>query len=455
MIEKLRRKITLIVILSLLLIIGMLVAGINLLNWNSVCAQARETLTTLMENAGERPQARGEKSEEKAPAPLWRSASDSDAEKTGSGETRSLEGRGQDAPDRKPSRAPGQPISSREAMAGLSNSYTVHLTRDGQVKDWSSDREDLYTDRQIADLTAMIVQQQAEFGHVGTQFYLLDDARSLLVVLDARVEAGNARKVLQITLTAGAAFFVILSLGAYILIRRMFRPVHEASEKQKQFVGDASHELKTPLAVISLNAEALRNEAGDSPWVENILQEVDKTRQLVDNLLLLARTESYAEAMPREEVELNRCVEAGALPLECVAYEAGVELELSSLAAVRVCGWKEMLQQLVVILVSNGIKYASAGTQVVIRLERKNRQAVLSIHNQGTVIPEEEQSRIFDRFYRADASRSTQGHGLGLAIARNIVQMHDGHISVSSSREKGTCFTVTLPCSEEGKPSRM
>ena len=245
-----------------------------------------------------------------------------------------------------------------------------------------------------------------------------------------------------------AAFFVIsLFLSGWVL-----RPVRRAWEQQRQFVADASHELKTPLTVILANTNILLAHREDTiaqqeKWVTYIQEEGERMKTLVDDLLFLAKADAARSPTLPECLDVSELVLGCLLPFESVAFEKKVTLRSRVQPAVKVMGDAGQLRQLTVILLDNACKYAGEQGTVAVSLSRTGDRAVLTVHNTGEPISREQLPHLFERFYRADESRSRDkgGYGLGLAIAQSIVQGHKGRITVESSRENGTLFTVTLP----------
>ena len=246
-------------------------------------------------------------------------------------------------------------------------------------------------------------------------------------------------------LVAGIAC-LILSLGAWILIRKMIHPVEEAFRKQQQFVWDASHELKTPLAVISANAEVLEQEIGENEYLGYIRSEVKRTDTLVRNLLTLARLDRNETTAEMKPFDLSHALLDVTLPFESTVFEAGKTLDIQIPEGIEYTGNEEMIKQLAVILLSNALKYSDPNGRIVISLKAIGRQREISVFNTGEAIDPEDRERIFDRFWRADPAhgRETGGHGLGLAIARSIVDTHEGKITVDSREGEGNTFTVLL-----------
>ncbi len=274
----------------------------------------------------------------------------------------------------------------------------------------------------------------------------------------ADMSAANGWMRLALTL-AGVG---VLALGAFFVISLFFsrwalKPVAEAWERQRQFVADASHDLKTPLTVILANAAIVaehpeRTVASQRQWLESTAHEAKSMQGLVNDLLELAKIDeaqvSDVIAAPSETVDVSDVVESELLQMESVAFEAGVALHEDVAAGVRVSGNASQLQRAVKTLLDNAIKYAGAGESVSVTLEVIKRDAVLTVHNTGTPISADDLPHIFDRFYRADKVRNRDdvgGHGLGLAIADAIVRDHGGTLSAVSTEDSGTAFTLTLP----------
>ena len=265
-------------------------------------------------------------------------------------------------------------------------------------------------------------------------------------MLDARLDYLSAESTLRSVILVTAAACVLLSLLAWLLIRRMVRPVEEAFVRQKQFVSDASHELKTPLAVISANAEVLEQEIGQNEYLGYIRSEVRRTDSLVRNLLTLARMVRQGKGIVIKPFDISHALLDVVLPFESTVYEAGKILEYDIPDGIECNGNEEMIKQLAVILLSNALKYSDEGGQIRISLNARGKQREIRVFNTGNPIAPEDQEKIFDRFWRADPAHGSEtgGHGLGLAIARSIVDTHHGKISVESKEGKGTTFTVTL-----------
>ena len=225
-----------------------------------------------------------------------------------------------------------------------------------------------------------------------------------------------------------------------------------AFQEQKRFIADASHELRTPLAVLRGETEvALEQERGAAEYKESlalIKDEAERLSRIVENLFLLARQPVDAPSMIRETVRLDELVADCARAAQVLATQKGLRLNIDgSLRALTINGDDEMLKRMLLNLLDNAVKYTPPGGEISIVLGSKNGDAHIVVTDTGIGIPAEDQPRIFDRFYRVDKARSRAqgGAGLGLSIARWIVEGHGGTLSVESAPGRGSAFTVELP----------
>lgn len=258
---------------------------------------------------------------------------------------------------------------------------------------------------------------------------------------------------------ADLVIFAVSMLALYVVVRRLaswaLKPVEEAWNQQRRFVSDASHELKTPLAVILANTQILEDDrelSGEARrWVLSTSEEASHMKVLVEDLLALARADEEVAmggtSQVRREVDLTSLVDSCALEFDAVAFERGCSLECHLASGVQVSGDPAQLERVVRILLDNATKYAEQGTAVRVGLARDARHACLTVSNRGEVIAPEDLSHLFERFYRTDRARKRQatgGFGLGLAIAKSLVEAHGGRISATSDAAEGTTFTVLL-----------
>ena len=286
--------------------------------------------------------------------------------------------------------------------------------------------------------------------------YLVEDNglyRKLAFVDMSMEQATLARVIRSYLVIALAALLVLLGIAA-AASRWVTRPVERAWRQQRQFLSDASHELKTPLTVILSNAELLEGAAlPEKParWSGNIRCEAEQMRTLVEQMLTLARADNGVRPAAMEPVNFSDVATECVLSFEPVAFEAGKPLEDHVAEDVTVTGDKDRLRHLISILLDNAVKYGAPGGTITLTLERTERQARLTVANPGDPIPPEHLPHLFERFYRADSSRGEQsGFGLGLSIADTIAREHKGSLRAESDAVS-TRFIFTLPSVDKGK----
>ncbi len=264
---------------------------------------------------------------------------------------------------------------------------------------------------------------------------------------DSSLEQAALRALIGPIVLIALAALLVLFVCSYLLSGLITRPVDRAWQDQQRFLSDASHELKTPLTVILSSADLLQSQTeGESQrYVDHIRTESRRMRSLVESMLTLSRLENHRQPPQQEMLDLGDLVMDTALRFEPVAYEAGRQLAYEIGEDIACRGNADQLNQLCSILLDNAIKYAPAGTSVRLRLEKQERHVVLAVENGGPPIPADKLPHLFERFYRADDSRSDHsGFGLGLPIAQTIAREHGGTIRCRSD-EHATVFTVTLP----------
>ena len=286
--------------------------------------------------------------------------------------------------------------------------------------------------------------------------YLVEDNglyRKLAFVDMSMEQATLARVIRSYLVIALAALLVLLGIAA-AASRWVTRPVERAWRQQRQFLSDASHELKTPLTVILSNAELLEGAAlPEKParWSGNIRCEAEQMRTLVEQMLTLARADNGVRPAAMEPVNFSDVATECVLSFEPVAFEAGKPLEDHVAEDVTVTGDRDRLRHLISILLDNAVKYGAPGGTITLTLERTERQARLTVANPGDPIPPEHLPHLFERFYRADSSRGEQsGFGLGLSIADTIAREHKGSLRAESDAVS-TRFIFTLPSVNKGK----
>lgn len=329
--------------------------------------------------------------------------------------------------------------------------FVAEVYSGGTIRLSGSSYYNLQDEEMVLHIVQAALEREDDSGVLGD--YSLRYLRRIGVVsvriafTDCTMEQATMRSLLLRSGLVALAALAVLAGLSYCLAGLVVGPVKRAWQEQKQFVSDASHELKTPLTVILSSSELAAEEQDvqrTKQYVEGIHAESLRMKALVEDMLTLARTESGTRP-ETEAVDLSDTVLESVLAFEPVAFESGRELVYDIQPELTVIGSGVQLRRLTDILLDNAVKYAAEGTPVRLLLRQEGRCAALRVENRGETIPAEKLRHIFDRFYRADESRSGgEGFGLGLAIAQSIAQSHGGSIGCASE-EGVTRFTVTLP----------
>ncbi len=313
--------------------------------------------------------------------------------------------------------------------------YVIRFDSDMNITSVYNYSDDDLTSEDIVNITKQYNKSYSRLEQINlfsAKYVLLMNPRNELIIIN--IEDINAKLVLSAQVSI-LIFVLIELLTVYIvkmLTNWLIRPVEEAFLKQKQFIFDASHELKTPLSVIMTSAECLSKNPKETKWLDNIQSETERMNKLVLDLLNLAKYDNSYENRVLSVIDLSKLVEKSVLTFESLIYDKGLNLKYHIDQDVNFKCVDSEMKQLVEILVDNAIKHAYDKSTITVDLIKKKDEISLVVKNRGDKIPKEEQSKIFERFYRSDNSRNRNENrfGLGLAIAKNIVLSHNGKIYV-------------------------
>lgn len=296
-----------------------------------------------------------------------------------------------------------------------------------------------------------VQEVQGDHAHYRLAVRALEGGRYLAVGRSLRLVDRQLETLRTVFLVGGGAGLALSLISGFWLAGRTLRPIRQALESQRQFVSDASHELRTPIAVAKANAALLLADPESSiethiDQAEAVATELDHLSVLVGDLTTLARADEGRAALLFETVDLGELTGEVTRDMGALADVLGVALRCVT-QPVRVRGDRARLRQLVVILLDNSLKYADQGGNVYVRCAPEGSRAELTVTDDGAGISPQDQKRIFQRFYRADSERTRArgGTGLGLAIGKWIVEAHGGRIVVESQPGQGTTFRVRLP----------
>lgn len=422
MIKKLRRKLIAACMLSLAVVLLVILGGVNLVSYQKVVADADTVLSLLAANGGVFPkghQDQGERPEEGVPPVL-----------------------GKKDPFAPRILSPETPYESRF--------FSVVLGEDGQVLETDMDQIAAVDREEAAAYAQGVAQSGRDAGFWGNYRYLLsqEEGVSRVIFLDC----GRSLSSFRSTLLASVALSLLGLLAVLVLLlilsHRIVRPVAESYAKQKQFITDAGHELKTPMTIISADADLLEMECGENQWLTDIRRQAQRLTGLTNDLIYLSRMEEEQPKLQVIQFPLSDLAEEMAQSFAAHAQSQGKELEVSVQPMLSCTGDEKAIRQLISILLDNALKYSPQGGKLTLKLEKQGRNVLLTVSNTTTQPMERDKlSHLFDRFYRTDQSRSSQtgGYGLGLSIARSIVLAHKGKIRAESPDGTSLSVAVTLP----------
>lgn len=330
-------------------------------------------------------------------------------------------------------------------------SFSVLYDSDGTPQEIFYNEDSDLTEESIRSLANEVINKKtpAQRGVTSKYLYIIKEKTSgtQIFFLDYSLERNLSLRLFWTCLFIGLIGIIFLFILIVFLSKWIVKPVQTSFDKQKQFIADASHELKTPLTIITTNAEVLAATTENNKWVNHILSQTSRMSVLIKNLLELARLDNYDAPLTFSDFDMSKAVTNAALSFESIAYEYGKHYHIDIPENISMYGNESSIRQLTTILLDNAFKYSETQGTITLRLKQHGDKRILTVTNTGNPIPGEEQKRIFERFYRSDSSRSreTGGYGLGLSIATSIVNSHKGHISVTSNEISGTCFTITMP----------
>lgn len=414
MIRGLKIKFVLLSALSLFVLLAAVVAGMNLLNYRSVVKEADEVLDLLAQSEGE-------------------------------------------VPDFSFGRLPERDKYLLQGMSPEllyeSRYFSVLFSPSEQILLVETDRIVVVSPEQAAVYGVEALQTGEERGFLDSFRYAKTDEGELVRItfLDCGRKLDAFHRFLTTSILMAAAGFFLVFLVIAFFAGRIIRPIAESHEKQKRFITDAGHEIKTPLTIINANVDLLEMDIGKNECLQDIQQQTKRLAALTNDLVYLARMEEAEHTLPMIEFPVSEVVEETAASFKTLSQvqEKTFLCEVQPLLSMR--GNDKAIAQLVSVLMDNALKYSPAGGSVSLHFARKNKTLLLTVTNTTvTPVTKEALSRVFDRFYRTDPSRNSEtgGHGIGLSLAKAIVASHGGKIAAEAP-EDGKVFRITasLPVS--------
>lgn len=450
MIKKLRVKFIAVAMISVMVVLTIILGTINVLNYRGVVEDADNILQILADNGGKFPEQKspGEDSEEAGKAadshnPAAGNESDNPSDSGVQQEQFDLEGKKEppaDDPGKNRTMSPELPFESRYFIVTLDSDGNVTDTDTGKIAAVDTDTAEEYAEK--------VWEHTKTHGFLSSYRYIKteEDGSTQIIFLDCTRSMNTFEAFLATSLAvavAGMAAFLILVI---VLSKKIVRPVSEAYEKQKRFITDAGHEIKTPLTVIDADTEVLEMECGENEWLSDIRKQTVKLKDLTNSLIYLSKMEESRDEVQKIDFPISDLVEETAGSFEALAVTQNKTFDLEVEPMLTYCGEEKSIQRLVSILLDNALKYSPEGGKISVKFGKVGKTLQLSVYNTAKYVDQKNISHMFDRFYRFDESRNSEtgGYGIGLSIARAIVESHKGKITAKSEDGKSMCMTVVL-----------
>ncbi len=411
MIKKLQRKFIIITMASLLGVLLFLVGAINILNIYQMNSKINESLAYLAENEGKFPRFDKDFIPKKGD-PLFRFEPNEET-----------------------------PFQTRYFVVYMDEDRTVGNIDTGHIAAVSS--------QDARELAEKVMERSAGSGFEDIYKYRIVENSDgyMIIFIDCRDKLQTTEEIFAISCAVAFSVLVLMFLLVSILSKKAMKPFIENAEKQKLFITDAGHEIKTPLAIISANADVLEITTGQNEWITSIRNQTTRLDQLVKNLLMLSKMEEEQIKLSFQDFDLSAAVMRIAEPFSALAQARNKKLSIYIQPDVYLNGDIGGIEQLVSTLMDNAIKYSDDEGSIKISLTTGKKGKKLEVYNTTGELAIQNLDKLFDRFYRLDSSRSREsgGYGIGLSIAKSIVEAHNGKISVKSEDHHSICFTVRLP----------
>ncbi len=331
-----------------------------------------------------------------------------------------------------------------------STRYFVVKLKGNKVTKISTENITAVTDEQAFAYASKIYSDEEGFGFIENYryYYAKDDSsnQSMMVFIDMQRDLQASMKLASVSLLVGMICIAALIIPVYFLSKRAMRPVERAIEKQRQFITDAGHELKTPIAIISADAEVLEMCEGENEWITSIKNQTVRLDSLVKNLVTLSKLEEEKAEKQSNIFNLSEAVLDTAMNFETLAKSNNAKFIFDVNPNIYINANEGEIRQLISILCDNAVKYTTPEGEIKLSLYKSGKNIVIEMFNDCEDIPQQKLERLFDRFYRADGSRAreTGGYGIGLSIAHVTVQRNNGKISVYKSKPNSITFKIVF-----------
>lgn len=432
MIRKLRKKLIAVSMVSLCIVLFCIFGFVGILNYQKMVSDADHTLSILADNDGTFPEPKDDEPDHAGKAP--------DAKDSLQPEPKQASGNPKDSPE--------LPFESRYFSVLLDSNEASVLSVDiGMIAAVDEDT--------AAEYATSIFESGKTKGFLHSYRYttVTSDTGTRVIFLDCQRTLSSFHTLVFTSVGVCLIGIILVLILIFLLSGYIIKPFIENHEKQKQFITDAGHELKTPLTIINADAEILEMDYGENEWLADIQEQTKHLTSLTNNLITLSRMEEERTRLQMIDFPFSDVVEETVQSFQALARTQNKTFETSIQPMISLYGDEKSLTQLVSILLDNAMKYSTPEGKISLCLEKAGNNVKLSVYNTAESIDREQLSHLFDRFYRIDKSRNSEtgGYGLGLSIAAAVVNTHKGKITATTQDEHSLLITVTLPVKAQGR----
>ena len=422
MIKKLKKKFIILATVSMFALMTILILVMNLINYQSVVAESDKVVNVLVESAERRD---GDFPPD-GPRMDWEDEDDW------------REGRG------------GFPGGLSPEVQYEARFFEADITEDGLVQNIDTSRIIAVDSDDAEEYIQKALASNKEKGFINDfRFVKVDsDDGMRIIFLDCGRRLEAFHRFMLTSILIGVAGCVIVFLVFLFAAGRIIRPISESYEKQKRFITDAGHEIKTPLTIIAANVDLLQEDIGENESLNDIADQTERLAELTKDLVYLSKMEEPDRQLVKVGFPVSDLITETAASFQAVAQAQKKEYQITVAPSLTMDGAPEEIRRLTSILIENAMKYSPEGGTVKVDLEVQKKNIVLSVFNTtNEPMAQQDLSRLFERFYRMDVSRNSEtgGHGIGLSIAKAITENHGGRITASTSGGTDFCITAVLP----------
>ncbi len=405
MIKKLRIKFTAAAMLSVIAVLTVILGTANILNYKKVIADADHVLSILADNDGSFPD---------MPPKM----------------------KAKPTPDN----SPEVPFESRF--------FSVHFNRDGQIASTDTGKIAAINTATAQEYARQVMDSVRQSGFISNYRYVKHSSgnQTLVVFLDCTRSLSTFRTFLAMSILVSSAGVLAVFLLVILLSKKIVTPFAESYEKQKRFITDAGHELKTPLTIIDADAAVLEMESGENEWLKDIQNQTTRLKDLTNDLIYLSKMEENQDHLQMVEFPVSDIAAETVQSFQSLAKTQNKTFQSEIEPMLSYYGDIKNIQRLFSILLDNALKYSDDSGTISFTIRKKNKNICIHVFNTTELIEQEQIPHLFDRFYRADPSRNSQtsGYGIGLSLARAIVTAHKGKITATTQDGKSLLITIIL-----------